>query len=280
MNACRTTAAPLHRKPSGGLQRRSGGPGTRAAVLAALLTPAIALAQWSPSATMDLGMNYGRMALSQSTLSGTRALAQTGKETIRKASSPSADADADSSDSSQRKPAPVDATRFESSAQVSAMVDRRFVDVVAGDDPQRRAAVADKVAAGDYQQQFEQRMERLGFSDHDLADVAAAHYVALWEVIQGEKLSAGQARAVRDQMRASMRREPRITGLPDRQKQEIAETFILHTAAAVDAYRELKRRGDPAQLARFRQGIQRNLLPEGPDMSEVKVTAAGFVSLD
>ena len=63
-----------------------------AALALMVCLPSAIHAQWSPSATLDLGMGYGRMALSQAALNGARQLSKGSDEVFdRPASSKRAD---------------------------------------------------------------------------------------------------------------------------------------------------------------------------------------------
>lgn len=246
-------------------------------LLASLLAAPIAVAQWSPSASVDMGMNYGQMALGQSAIGGTRALGKSGRRAFDGDNDPAGRATAEppaEPPAATKTPAfdPV----FKSAAAVSHRVNQRFARYLAGDDPQQAARAMDELEAGAYRRAFKQLLARNGLATNDLVDVTAMHYAALWEVVHDGRLGATQVAAIRNQLRHAMRSEPSLAGLDDAAKQEIAETLMLHTAAAVDGYRSLRERGDRRMLVQFRQGVQRNLLPEGPDLRQLDVAANGF----
>lgn len=242
---------------------------------AALLGTSTAAAQWSPGASVDMGVNYGQMALGQSAMSGTRALGKTGKRAFT-----------DDTPAATRTTTPAAATTngaafdptFKPKAAVSDRVNQRFARYLAGDDPQQVARAMDELESGSYRKQFRQLLAENRLDENNLADVTAVYYAALWEVVHGGDLTVPQVAAIRNQLRQAMRGEPSLAGLADADKQEIAETLMLHTAAAVDGYRALGERGDRRLLAQFRQGVQRNLLPEGPDLRQLDVAAGGFVA--
>jgi hypothetical protein len=239
------------------------------AVLAAL--PAAPLqAQWSPDATMDLGVGFGQMALSQSALSGTRSIGTTSGKAFRATTAP------------QRKPAtpaPVKGSlRFDSSPAVTRVVNERFVAWQAEKHPQLRAQLAEGIGSGELQRYFQGILSRYGYARDNLADVSAAYYISLWRIVHGRELTPRQVAGVRRQMRGFMAREPRLMQLPDAQKQEICETFALHTALALQGYEQLVQRHDARTLADFRRGLQAKLAPQGPDLAQMQVSDAGFVS--
>lgn len=238
---------------------------TLTALFALLAAPLVAGAQWSPSATLDLGMGYGRMALSQAALDNARKLSQDSDEAFR---SPAAKA----GPQARFDPSftPVEA--------VSHTVAQRFARYYGGDDPADREVMLAKVRSGEYHEHFRSLMSEHGLgSINDLVEVSTARYVVLWEIIHGRKVTSAQARAVRDQLRAQFARDRWISGLDDAGKQELAETFVLHVAAAEQANAELLRRNDPGQLARYRAGVQEQLLPGGPRLDRLAISDEGFV---
>ena len=236
-----------------------------APLLLAIAVPLVAAAQWSPSATLDLGMGYGRMALSQAALSNARKLSEDSEKAF-------------GSKATQPDPVAQFDPTFEPQPQVSETVNHRFALYYGGDDPADQQVMARKVASGDYHDHFRALMDRHGLgSINDLVEVSAARYVVLWEIIHGKKVSPVQARAVREQLRSQFARDRWISRMDDAGKQELAETFVLHVAAAELAHAELLKRNDPAQLAAYRAGVQEYLVPGGPRLDQLAITDEGFV---
>ena len=122
-------------------------------------------------------------------------------------------------------------------------------------------------------------MQRLGLSPRldDLLEVSAARYLVLWEIVHGRAVSAEEARAVRDQLQAQFSQDFWMQRMKDAEKQELAETFVLHVANADIAHTELVRRNDSRLLAAYRAGVQKHLLPDGPRLDRLTISDAGFV---
>jgi len=233
---------------------------------AALLASAPAMAQWSPSASADLGMGYGQMALGQAAMDGARRLSR-GSE------------DAFSRPAKKAWKEPEFSPRFKADPSVSEKVNHRFVTFYAGDDAGGRKVMRQKVESREYHRRFQELMKRYGFEPglDNLLDVSASRYLALWEVVHGTRVTTQQARAVRDQLRAQFSNDFWMRRMRDAEKQELAETFVLHVGAADIAHEELVRRQDADLLARYRAGIQANLLPDGPRLDQLAITDEGFV---
>lgn len=222
-------------------------------------------AQWSPSATLDLGMGYGQMALGQSALDGARRLNDTSAKAFQSAA--------------VEWEEPEFEPRFRTDPGVTATVNQRFILFYGGDDPADRATMAREVASGTYQERFRELMRRLGLEPRldDLLEITSARYVALWEILHGRQATPAQARAVRAQLLAQYNEDFWMTRMDDAEKQELAETFVLHVASANMAHEQLVRSGDAQLLARYRDGVRRNLLPDGPRLDLMAISDAGFV---
>lgn len=240
----------------------------RGVLIVPLLLAAPAYAQWSPGATMDLGVGYGNMALSQSSLQGTRSIGLAGKRAF-----------VEKPAGTSRTPAPAPRAadlRYVPTSKVTDLVNRRFIDWQAAKRPQLRTRLAEGINSGELQRYFRGLVTRHGFSSTDLADVSTVYYISLWQVLHGREVSVAQAASVRRQMRDAMARDSRLTSLSDAQQQEIAETFALHTALALQGYEQLVRSGNAALLRDFRSGLQRKLVPQGPDLASLTITDQGF----
>jgi len=241
-----------------------------------LLLPGSAWAQYSPSATLDLGMGFGRMALGQAVLNSARS-ASGGGDT---SSGTGGEAEA-ASERAEPDPAPAlpaeGSLTFEPVPEVSDLVTRRFVDELSKDHPQLRAQVEEEFQSGALQDHFGELLDRYGYEHDHLADVAAAYYISLWRIAHGRDVTAGQIAGVRRQMRGLLADEPGVMRLSDAQKQEIAEIFALSASLSLQGYEQIVRSGDTETLASFRRGVQATYAPQGPDLAALSLTDDGFV---
>ncbi len=237
-----------------------------AALSFAICASPAAKAQWSPSATVNLGMGYGQMALSQAALNGARRLSKGSDKAFETPAKP-------------KRADPTFSPAFKTDPKITKTVNHRFILFYGGDDPKNQAIMARKVESGDYHKHYRALMRSRGLEPrlNDLVEVSAARYVVLWEIIHGRKVTPEQARAVRRQLRTQFADDFWMKRMKDAEKQELAETFVLHVAGADIAHNELLRRNDKQLLAGYRAGVQEHLLPDGPRMDRLTITNAGFV---
>lgn len=232
----------------------------------AIFLPSSLHAQWSPSATVNLGMGYGQMALSQAALNGARQLSKSSEKSFDRPARP--------------KPIePKFTPTFKADPKVTNTVNHRFIRFYGGEDPKNQQVMAHEVESGTYHNHFRGLMRRLGLEPrlNDLLEVSTARYVILWEIIHGRKASVQEAHAVRSQLQAQFADDFWMKRMKDAEKQELAETFVLHVANADLAHSELRRRDDKPLLANYRAGVQKHLVPDGPRLDRLTITDAGFV---
>lgn len=237
-----------------------------------LMLPTAASAQYSPDATLDLGIGYGQMALGQAALSGTRSIGRTSEKASRDARRP------------QTKPAPPAPVRgsltFRSTPAVTHVVNQRFIDWQARKHPNLRAQLAEGINSGELQSYFADVLRRYGYATDNLADVTSGYYLSLWKIVHGREPTAAQIAGVRRQTREAMAQDGTLMQLSDAAKQEICETFALHTALALQGYEQLVRSDDRRTLTNFRNGLQATLAPQGPNLATLTLSDAGFIAGD
>ena len=228
-----------------------------------------AWAQYSPDASMDLGISFGQMALGQAAISGTRRI---GIQTEK----------AFQDDEKSTPEATVRLTgslTFKSLPSVTKVVNDRFAAWQSEDHPEMLAEIEAEIASGALQHHFGKILNKYQLESDNLADVSAAYYISLWRIIHGRDLTPRQVFGVRDQMRSFMAEDSELMQLPDADKQEISETFILHSAVALQGYDQLLEANDTRTLALFREWLQTNLGPQGLDILALEVSDNGFVSV-
>ena len=172
----------------------------------------------------------------------------------------------------EARASPAHTTAFTPVPAVSARVERAFLHALSARLPTAAATFEREFASGALRQRYRAVLDRLGLSEHDLADMTAAYYLGLWELVHGQTLARAQAQAAVAQMRAGVRSDAALMALADAQKQEVAEAYALYLAVALRSHERLARR-DPARLAKLRQVIQDG---RGIPLERMQVTARGF----
>jgi hypothetical protein len=228
-----------------------------------------ARAQYSPDATLDLGINYGQLALGQAALSGARAIGESSDRASRAARRPQVQ---------PPQPPMKGSIAFRSTPTVTEIVNQRFITWQSRNHPALRAQIVEEIQSGALQAYFAGILHRYGYAANNLADVSSAYYISLWRIIHGRDPTTRQVVAVQRQTRESMTQDRSLMALSDAAKQEICETFALHAALALQGYEQLARNGDTKTLANFRRGLQATLAPQGPDLAAMAISEHGFVT--
>lgn len=244
----------------------------KSAVIAVLfgftVQPNCAWAQYSPDASMDLGIGFGQMALGQAAISGTRRI---GIESARAFQD-------DTKDTTEPTVSVTGSLSFKSTPSVTQVVNHRFAAWQSEDHPEMLAEIEGEIASGALQAYFGDVLNQYRLESNNLADVTAAYYISLWRIIHGRDPTSRQVLGVRDQLRTFMAEDAELMRLPDAEKQEISETFILHSAVALQGYEQLLETKDTQTLALFREWVQANLAPQGPEILALEISDHGFVT--
>jgi hypothetical protein len=136
------------------------------------------------------------------------------------------------------------------------------------------------VMSDDLWRQFDAVVTQAGLSSRNLADVTAAYYIIVWEVVNSNDATADAAsvRAVRDTIAAGMSADRRLTQLPDAQKQEAASVMAYMATVAADSVNELLHTGNEDGLARLREHLHAAVLAQSVDLDHLSLTDRGFVT--
>ncbi|MDO5758268.1 MAG: hypothetical protein Q4P24_12310 [Rhodobacterales bacterium] len=229
------------------------------------IKPICASAQYAPDASVDLGIGFGQMALGQSAISGTRAIGVTGERAFH---------------TTEEDPTSEPVTgslNFTSTPAVTEMVNRRIALWQSEDHPAMRTDIEEDIQSGRLQRYFADILHQYHYDSSNLADISTAFCISLWKIIHGRDMTPRQILSVRDQMRAFMVEDAELMQLSDSEKQGIGETFMLHSALALQGYEHRLQVRDTKALALFRKGLQINLAPQGPDISTLEVSNEGFL---
>lgn len=160
--------------------------------------------------------------------------------------------------------------------EISARVDGRFVDIMSRGQPGKRGEIAGVIDGGGLRRDFERLMRSHGFDPRNVADVVAAYYIVMWQVVHDQVPTAGQIRGTRGRIVSGLARKRELAAMSDAQKQEAAETLTLLAALALRSYEDFKRRGDLNGLVGFQTVISALTRKSGVDIAQLVITDQGF----
>lgn len=173
------------------------------------------------------------------------------------------------------RPTPEPGFPIGTDATLSAQVRRELVDSLVARGVE--AAEAEReFDRRDLAGAFEQRFDGLGLSRHDLADVLAAHVVAMWSIVHDAALpDAAAAAGVRAQLAASLVGRPEVAD-PVR-RQLVGEALVCECMLSLESHADAKRRGDRLALAQMADTAQRNMLErQGINLKKTRPTPRGL----
>ena len=229
----------------------------------ALLCGSSAHAQWSGRATAGFGRGLGAISLSQGNLSlGRNAL----RERAARRSNGSAPA------ASQREVA----LTYTPDPKVTEKIRVSMIDLASATNPESRPKW-EKVMADDAMlRDFDQVMAAHGYSRLNFADDVATLLAYCWEVANGRDASEAQIRGAHDQIRRVARTNPKLRGLPNAERQALAESIAYQVLFMRAAQLAAERSGSQPQLAELRASATKAASQYGVDVSRMELTEKGF----
>lgn len=145
-------------------------------------------------------------------------------------------------------------------------------------DPAAQEQIEQSVSTDAVWLQFHQVLAKAGFSTTNLADVTAAYYIIVWEVVNGPEVSAHPAgiAAVRADVVAAYAADPRLKNLTDADKQEAASIMAYMATIAAASANQLRSAGDQANLETLQEEVHEAVLDQGLDLARLQLTDRGF----
>ncbi|MDH4062393.1 MAG: hypothetical protein OEU94_16415 [Aquincola sp.] len=251
------------------------------------LTAAVACAQWSPSAALDLGLGKAQVGINPALLSPARpSVAATSTRVIaepalrskaycaRHRSDPACRRAA-----LQPRPSPAAAPQsldFKPTAGVSQKVDREVIDDLARRNrDQWRPKLEAELRIADLKGQFVRLLRLHGRSPTNVADVLGVYLAVYWESYAGETASPAQVVALARHWRRSLKASELATR-SDAQKQALAETLAWRAMLASGVVRTARVQAAP-QLFVLREGMRQEVQQAtGIDFARVRLGTRGF----
>ncbi len=192
------------------------------------------------------------------------------------------------SNASGKKPGdPADALTAQAAAAltftpdplISKRVKEEFTAAVQEADPGKAAHIANVMASSDVLGDFDRDMAPYGFRSNNVADAMSAYWITMW-MIANQKAVPTRKRvaAVRAQVTGNMANNPMIAKASLEQRQEMAEGLVYETMFALGQRADVERKRDRQRQRELANATQTNLLKNGVDMQNLRITSTGFSS--
>jgi hypothetical protein len=265
----------------------------RAVVLLLLLGSTPALAQWHPGFTSGIGKGYANLALSQAILNRMRANAQAAAANAEAAAAGAQAAAANGQAAGSAAPpatgraagawagagessGPNDGLTYIPDPSVSDRIREQMIDSLGQSQPELRTQMQRSFAGNAVLKEFDQHMSTRGYSSRNVADDMAELLVSSWEIITGGAAEGAQVQGAHRQVRDIFLANSRLRAMTNTERQEWAEQIAYQVVISSLAHREYLRSGDRAQLAKLRQAVTAMLQQQGIDLTNLRLTPAGF----
>lgn len=199
-----------------------------------------------------------------------------GKPVLEDAGDDGADADAG------QDPAVQEALTYAPSPEVERRTRGKLLDslMTGTDDPAAQEQIEQSISTDAVWLQFHEVLSKAGYATTNLADVTAAYYIIVWEVVNGPEANAHPAgiAAVRADVEAAYAAAPRLKTLTDADKQEAASIMAYMATIAAASANQLRGAGDQAGLETLQDEVRKAVLGQGLDLAQVHLTDQGFAA--
>jgi hypothetical protein len=231
-------------------------------------------AQWSPSATAELGQGMGPINLAIGNLSlSNQSLAQQNRNSS-------------SSGVGNRNPYSHGATRqnmrqlmFAPSSVVSDKM-RQLIDgkLLAAIPPEKRPQAQQALSRFQPVAILNGIISKYGYSPYNLADVTTVYWVLCWQLVNGGPApSDATIHGVDNQLRQMLGTSGPVTNLSNEQKQRLAELMAYEAILGLVTAKSPETSSNPVALATLRSNIASQFQQiSGLDIHRINLTPSGF----
>ncbi len=174
----------------------------------------------------------------------------------------------------------VQALSFQPSTAVSNKVRNAFIEALQKANPQSAAEIESKLRQQDVIGDFARDMAPYGLRADDVADTLTAYWLTMWIIANQEPIpNVDKVQAVQKQVRTVILQNNSVVQATDAARQEIAEVTIYETMIALGLLANANQTGDRYQLQQLADSAYQNILKQGIDLRDMKLTSNGFSSL-
>lgn len=232
--------------------------------LTATLWATTVSAQYSPTATMDLGMGYGQIALSQSIFSGTRR------------SGGSKNHSGKSKKSLPKKPqAKTNPLVFRWDDSLSRQYRQDLITRASHLQLGDRAAITKRLSRLNPTKTFRQLAYQYGLNPSSIPDLAATYCAASWEMLNGRKASRKKVFQVRNDIRRQMESSSFVMNTLRDADQKAKQFWLEEQAYEIilnrTSYAELKQTGNTRKIKEFRAQAVSNAKKRGVTIDKLNL---------
>ena len=174
----------------------------------------------------------------------------------------------------------LEALRFQPSTVVSQKVRHGFIEALQKANPHSAEEIESTLKQQDVIGDFSRDMAPYGLRADDVADTLTAYWLTMWIIANQEQIpSVDKVQAVQNQVRTVILQNNNVVNATEATRQEIAEVTIYETMIALGLLANADRAGDRNKLQRLADSAYQNMLKQGIDLRNMKLTSNGFTSL-
>lgn len=173
----------------------------------------------------------------------------------------------------------IDALTFTPDTSVSVRVKEQFKTAVQRADPAKADHIARVLKAQDVLADFDRDMAPYGFRSNNIADAMSAYWIVMWMIANQEAIpTRKRVAAVHQQVTQNMLSNQMLAKATIEQRQEMTEGLVYETMFALGQRADVERRRDYTRQRELAQVAHKNMLRNGVDLKNLRMTSQGFVS--
>ncbi|MFK7888068.1 MAG: DUF6683 family protein [Gammaproteobacteria bacterium] len=176
-------------------------------------------------------------------------------------------------------PEATEALTYTPDATVSRRVKEEFKTAVQRADPAKSDHIARVLDAQDVLADFDRDMAPYGFRSNNVADAMSAYWITMWMIANQKAIpTRKRVAAVHQQVTRNMLTNQMLAKATLEQRQEMAEGLVYETMFALGQRADVERRRDYTRQRELARVAHKNVLRNGIDLKNLRMTSSGFVS--
>jgi hypothetical protein len=173
----------------------------------------------------------------------------------------------------------VEALTFTPDSAISRRVKEEFKTAVQRADPAKADHIARVLKAQDVLADFDRDMAPYGFQSNNIADAMSAYWIVMWMIANEAAIpTRKRVAAVHQQVTQNMLTNQMLAKATLEQRQEMTEGLVYETMFALGQRADVERRRDYTRQRELARAAHKNMLRNGVDLKNLRMTSQGFVS--